>query len=126
MELRRVHSGASKGILRTAKATPRRRVRARRLKVSNAGGGARARALPPMEDFQPGQEVKGWGRGRGSEGREGTGSGQGSEGRGKGEDRDGEQLYHGPKYDFLACRLWASGSYCLVLFFGCDRSNSIM
>ena len=31
---------------------------------------ARART-PPVENFRPGQEVKGWGRGRGSEGREG-------------------------------------------------------
>ena len=50
MGVRRVHSGASKGILRTAKAPPPPRYAyARRLKVSNAGGGARMRALPPWK-----------------------------------------------------------------------------
>ena len=70
---------------------------------------ARARALPLWKTFIRGRKVKGWGRG--SEGREGTGSGQGSEGRGEGRG-EGRESSSTPdqKYDFWACRLWASGS----------------
>ena len=99
MGVRCVHSGASKGILRTAKATPPERARAPFEGLQRRGWRVHARA-PPVEDFQPGQE-----------GSEGTGSGQGSEGRGEGRG-EGRESSSTPdqKYDFWACRLWASGS----------------
>ena len=82
---------------------PVRRARARRLKVSDAGGGEHMRARhPPLETFKRSRKVKGWGRG--SEAREEEGQCKGKRGkRGKDRRETGEQLYH-QKYDSWACR----------------------
>ena len=89
MGVRCVHSGASKGILRTAKATPAERARPPLEGLQCRGWRVHARA-PPVEDFQPGQESERMGKGKG-EVREGKVRAVDREVReeGKGEERDG-------------------------------------
>ena len=127
MGVRCVHSGASKGILRTAKATPHS-AHTRRFKVSNAGGGECTARAPPVEDFQPGQESERIGKGKG-EVREGKVRAVDREVReeGKGEERDGRaalSLIKSMIFGRADCGQVDLNLWCF--FFGYVISNSIM
>ena len=67
-----------------------------------------------------------WGKGKAGEGSQ-KGSGKEGEGRreGTGQGR-GSSFTPDQKYDFWACRLWASGSQCLVLSVSGVINNSII